>query len=613
MAINPADITTVRVDQLASEPITLTSLLPHQVGTDLKQDTVQALVDLVATAIGAGSGVGYLPISVTDGQQLPAVPTDPSFFLCGAGTYLNINGFPNVICTGELNAVMSLSDHWELAVEIPIVAEVGVQTVTGSAVDNTDPINPVVNITTQTLQQTMELGRSYIQTVGDYQYVFRFLTSLMQLHISNSTTQIGGILQFTDSNSQFSFSDALIGIVSGITADLTYGVTILTSDDSTSENFVNQLIVPIKTAESGVSSFSIPNNKPAGDYDLVVADETGNVVIDGDLTVNGLDISFNVNSLSIGLVGEKAFNTATNQTEFGDLDNINGNATKFLLNSNDNLGYFDSVTHDTKIGINTDTPTCALDVVGDIKVNGNLVLTRIVVSSNTNAVNDTNYTVVANATFTDPSPVEGKGYVVFVRNGTATIGGVGYTEGRLVYRVFHSGGWSSVVYVDKVYVDTALALKVNKNRFIYQPKVSVTGVTGETNICSFKIDGGSYESTDAFKFDFTMLKSTTAATSTYKVYVGLTSGARTNQIMSSAITGANRTGDVNRRYNIDDGNLDTSVIFTANAQSGLSGINALNTPVSVNMANDLWITITANPTVSGESHGVLMASITPLK
>ena len=147
MAINPADITTVRVDQLASDAITLTSLLPHQVGTDLKQDTVQALVDLVATAIGAGSGVGYLPISVTDGQQLPDVPSDPSFFLCGAGTYLNINGFPNVVCTGELNAVMSLPDHWELAVEIPIVAEVGVQTVTGSAVDNTDPLNPIINST----------------------------------------------------------------------------------------------------------------------------------------------------------------------------------------------------------------------------------------------------------------------------------------------------------------------------------------------------------------------------------------------------------------------------------------------------------------------------------
>jgi hypothetical protein len=80
-----------------------------------------------------------------------------------------------------------------------------------------------------------------------------------------------------------------------------------------------------------------------------------------------------------------------------------------------------------------------------------------VVSSNTTATNDTNYTVVANATFTDPSPVEGKGFVVFVRNGTATIGGVGYAVGRIIYRVFHSGAWSSTIYVDQAYIDAKVA------------------------------------------------------------------------------------------------------------------------------------------------------------
>jgi len=67
----------------------------------------------------------------------------------------------------------------------------------------------------------------------------------------------------------------------------------------------------------------------------------------------------------------------------------------------------------------------------------------IIVSANKTAENDTKYTVIANATFTDPTPVEGKGYTVFVRNGTATIGGVGYTAGSLVYRFYYSGAWSS--------------------------------------------------------------------------------------------------------------------------------------------------------------------------
>lgn len=149
MAINPELITTIRVDQLADGVLGLDSLIPHTVGNELKRSTIQELVDLVATSIGSGSGVGFLPISVTDGQQLPNVPTDPSFFLAGAGTYLNINGFPNIICTQELNAIMSLNDHWQLAVEIPINATGG----SGGATNLTyvaSPTNGRVNSDTGT-------------------------------------------------------------------------------------------------------------------------------------------------------------------------------------------------------------------------------------------------------------------------------------------------------------------------------------------------------------------------------------------------------------------------------------------------------------------------------
>jgi len=146
MAINPELITTIRVDQLPDGTLNLTNKIPHTSGTVLEKASVQELVDLVATAIGVSGGVGYIAISVTDGQQLPDVPELPSFFLCGAGTFLNINGYPNIICTENLNAIMSLTDHWELAVEIPINPLSGtVQSVTGSAVDNTDPLNPVIN------------------------------------------------------------------------------------------------------------------------------------------------------------------------------------------------------------------------------------------------------------------------------------------------------------------------------------------------------------------------------------------------------------------------------------------------------------------------------------
>ena len=69
--------------------------------------------------------------------------------------------------------------------------------------------------------------------------------------------------------------------------------------------------------------------------------------------------------------------------------------------------------------------------------------TPIVVNANITAQNDRVYHVVANATFTDPTPVEGRGYVVFVRNGTATVGGSNLTVGMMGIRLFHSGSWTT--------------------------------------------------------------------------------------------------------------------------------------------------------------------------
>ncbi len=73
-------------------------------------------------------------------------------------------------------------------------------------------------------------------------------------------------------------------------------------------------------------------------------------------------------------------------------------------------------------------------------------MNAIVVSSNTTAVNDQSYVNVANATYTDPAPAEGKGYSVFVRNGTATVGSVAYDmSGATIKRIYHSGSWKTYV------------------------------------------------------------------------------------------------------------------------------------------------------------------------
>ena len=55
------------------------------------------------------------------------------------------------------------------------------------------------------------------------------------------------------------------------------------------------------------------------------------------------------------------------------------------------------------------------------------------------------YVTTASLTVTDPTPTQGFGYTVHVRNGTSTIGGTAYVAGQVVRRIFHSGAWGSTV------------------------------------------------------------------------------------------------------------------------------------------------------------------------
>ena len=102
----------------------------------------------------------------------------------------------------------------------------------------------------------------------------------------------------------------------------------------------------------------------------------------------------------------------------------------------------------------------------------------IVVSANQTAQNDKFYCVVANSTFTDPTPVEGKGYVVFVRNGTATVGGTGYAVGRIIYRFYHSGAWSNRVYVDETIIGSATQTALDLKENLSNKVTDITGATG---------------------------------------------------------------------------------------------------------------------------------------
>jgi hypothetical protein len=155
----------------------------------------------------------------------------------------------------------------------------------------------------------------------------------------------------------------------------------------------------------------------------------------------------------------------------------------------------------------------------------------VVVSTNQTAVNDASYTVVANSTFTDPSPVEGKGYRVFVRNGTATINAVAYTVGTSIFRVFHSGAWVSYVSLpDSSFVANSSSAILSTLGFFVNNRTTdttaVTGTTTETIIDSVLIPANTYSASGGILrlYNAKVSKTGTAGTLRVKIYVGPNAG-----------------------------------------------------------------------------------------
>lgn len=120
--INPNDVSTIRVGELAPATPSGTSKIPHEVGTELKRTTLDELSVFIAAYIGASNGVGFRAVSVTDGQTLPSTDKE-EFILVGKGTFYNVAGGQTLVLTEELNAVVSNGAYWFVGVEIPIDVE----------------------------------------------------------------------------------------------------------------------------------------------------------------------------------------------------------------------------------------------------------------------------------------------------------------------------------------------------------------------------------------------------------------------------------------------------------------------------------------------------------
>jgi hypothetical protein len=169
----------------------------------------------------------------------------------------------------------------------------------------------------------------------------------------------------------------------------------------------------------------------------------------------------------------------------------------------------------------------------------------IVVSSNQIAVNDENYVNVANATYTDPSPVEGLGYKVDVLNATATINSIAYSlVGTTITRRFHSGSWITLVSLpDSSFVlnSSGAILSVlgwiNYNRV---SEVSITTLTTETILDSVLIQANTFVNGGILKIENGKLRIFgTAAAKEVKIYIGPNSNNLTSATPIALLTIAN--------------------------------------------------------------------------
>ena len=120
--IDPLLISTIRVGQLVETPFNLTDNIPHEVGADLRRGSIQDLATFIAGVIDTTGSLAFLPISVVDGQILPNTTTN-EWFLAGKGTFHQTGGYPDIVCTEELNAIVGNGTNWILGVAIPIIVD----------------------------------------------------------------------------------------------------------------------------------------------------------------------------------------------------------------------------------------------------------------------------------------------------------------------------------------------------------------------------------------------------------------------------------------------------------------------------------------------------------
>lgn len=199
MSINITD--TNRVGELPPTPILMANKIPHEAGTNLGRATVQELADLIKDYIGTSSSLAFNPTTVTDGGNLPAT-TSNEWMLVGKGTFNNVGGGEQIICTEELSAITSNGSFWSISVEIPINVELAgiVQNIRSGYLNTVPSEDAVFNALVEKIGDVSD-NKIYARTQGSWVEIdlstssievddFEYTTGLQQFNLSNTASQI---------------------------------------------------------------------------------------------------------------------------------------------------------------------------------------------------------------------------------------------------------------------------------------------------------------------------------------------------------------------------------------------------------------------------------------
>jgi len=195
----------------------------------------------------------------------------------------------------------------------------------------------------------------------------------------------------------------------------------------------------------------------------------------------------------------------------------------------------------------------------------------IVKSASFTAANDQQYNAVATLTVTDPTPTEGKGFVVFVRNGTATIGGTAYDRaGTRVERIYHSGAWANYpTYSPVTSADVSDATSIGTaSRVVIR---NATGGAAFTTSTSYAVLAEASTNGDGLRAYSASGKAVDASTDSGKGILTSSvsgSGLEAYSGSSTAILGASTTGT----YHAYFGNTGTAQSFVARLRGAFGWI-----------------------------------------